>query len=342
MLYAAQSRPPILPMLAFCLLAVQSETALAATFGSLKTAQQFRTDAALYDQSIKAIDSIAATRITTAAELKSAAALLQKHSPNLALGASRLVALGLDDRRFATAIAANLANEDMAADFARRLAADYRIVLRFDGAADLQARMAATLQANAATYQRAIDSLGAASLRITGRTPAVQAKFFAPPPSSVWTPASTVILAAIAYTFPSIAVDAPALRLPTTGGTSTNPFVPSAASIAAYMSAIARLTAQQSLTSAFGGFELQQELYDAVRETVADAQQAAVDGCVERARVVFEKCVAAIATTTQAEQDSARSSCEMAFTIARGMCSVNPNYGSTGSSANGSLFGLNP
>jgi len=314
------------------LTAPMTQAFAATTFGNLKTPQQFRADAARYDESVKAIQSIASMRIATPAELNSAVAILQKHSPNLRLSASRLVALGYDDRRFATAIAANLTNERLAVDFARRLAADHTIAARLDGATELRARMAALIKANAAALQSAIDQLQAATLRITGKSPGVRPKFLALPPPTIWTPSSNIVLAAIAFTFPSIAANAPVLQQPATGTPSTTPTVPSATAIAAYLAALAQRAAQQTLGDAFESQRLVQELFEDVREAIAEAERMAIDACIERMRVVFEQCLADIPKSAPAEYGKAKSACELGFQVDRAMCSSMPSYGTTDSS----------
>lgn len=299
--------------------------ASARTFAELKTAQQFQADAALYDAAIKAIGALGGQRIATPAELQSAMSLYHSHAPAIGFAAARLIALGYQDSRFTTAIRANLADERLAQDFARRLVADPAIAARLDGAPELKARMAALLQANATAVQRAIDNLHAATLRITGSSPGVKPKYFAPPAATIWDPASSAILATITVTFPPIA----ATLGKTTTVTATVPGIynPMDRAISTFLALIrsAQIRAdygtQIDTLRGYADDALQE-----FREAYAELLESGKDACVARARARYDQCLVEAARLTGDKRSDAQQDCGFRFQTDRAMCSFNPSW----------------
>jgi len=296
---------------------VAAQPAAAATFAELKPAAQVRAEAALYDQAVKAMNSLAATRIVTLADFANARKLFATHAGNMRYAAVRMVALGYQDARYAKAIAAQLTSAAAAESFAKRLAADYRVASRLDGAAELRLRMAAALQANTAAYQRALDTMHAAALRLGLRIPGVRPKYFSPPDASIWNPQVEVIFTTIAVTFPAIANE----QASSTGYT-VNP-----AAITGFLGAIRLSVLQATYEDIADELRLAMEQREAMQQTFAEIREMLAEACKRDAQTRREACYAEAAALPADQQASARESCDWAYTMDVGLCTTGVRVG---------------
>lgn len=294
-----------------------TQPASAVSFAEIKPATQLRVEAARYDEAVKAMNAIAAMRIATPAEFADARKLFDAHAGNLRHAAARLAVLGHQDRRYARAVAALLVTPAAAQAFAQQLAADHRYASRLDGAADLRTRMASTLQANTAAYQRALDAMHAAALRLGIRIPGVQPKFFSPPDATLWNPTADVILAVIALTFPAIANDAAA----STGITVAPP------SQAAFLERIRSQDLLPADADALKGLQFNWDAYDAVRQTYHDIVEAMEATCIDEAKAKRDLCHTDATRLRPREQAAAHEACDWSYTMDAAMCRSGIHHG---------------
>lgn len=143
-----------------------SIAAPAAAPEDLKSASQFRSEAAQYDRAIRAVGAVATMKLDTADDLKRALEILARDRLSTKLLFSKLVTLALNDSTFAAAVKKKVPNSEAAEAFAKDLKADRKAILKLDGAGVLKSRLERSLEADIATLRRAADRLKAAAAKV--------------------------------------------------------------------------------------------------------------------------------------------------------------------------------
>jgi hypothetical protein len=181
----------------------------------LKSESQLRSEAALYDGAIREIERIANLKLAVPEESKKAQAILDKQVPNLRFSRSKLVALGLSDASFASAIKAKAPDKKAADPFAQELARDNKAILKLSGAQSLADRIRKSVAEDTAKLRRIAELLKQAGAEIRAKKHhAVKANSSAPdfvggrdvfasarpssPPDSVSDTLVTVLVIAVA------------------------------------------------------------------------------------------------------------------------------------------------
>ncbi len=132
----------------------------------LKSQSRLRTDAARYENAIRAIGEIATMKLETPDDLKRAIAILNRERPNLRFHLSKLVVMGINDSTLSSAAKKRVSDKQAAEAFAKELDADPKAVLKLNGAAALQTRMRQSSEADAATLRRVAERLKEAAEKI--------------------------------------------------------------------------------------------------------------------------------------------------------------------------------
>ncbi len=111
------------------------------TGSELKTPTQYRTEAALYERSIRSIATITTLKLDNPEALKQALDVLERETPNLKHLPSFLVFSGINDSTFSTAVKRNTDTRSKAEILLKRLTEDPKTILEIDGARSLARRL---------------------------------------------------------------------------------------------------------------------------------------------------------------------------------------------------------
>ncbi len=136
---------------------------------NLKSESQLRSEAALYETSIREIGRISNMNLANPDESKAAIAILKRQTPNLKFIRSKLIALGLSDSSFASAVKARTSDKKSAEEFAVELAKDRTAILKLNGAQSLKDRMLRTVESDKAMLRKIADQLKQAAADIRSK-----------------------------------------------------------------------------------------------------------------------------------------------------------------------------
>ena len=172
------SRLPIRFLLATALslgLVVSNQLPFAGFSGSaaadlnLKSESQLKSEAALYDTAIREIGRISSMKLANPDESKVAIAVLKKQIPNLRFNRSKLIALGLSDSSFRSAVKARTNDKKSGEEFAAELARDRTAILKLNGAQSLKDGMLRAVESDASMLRKIADQLKQAAADIRAK-----------------------------------------------------------------------------------------------------------------------------------------------------------------------------
>ena len=139
---------------------------------NLKSESQLRSEAALYDTAIREIGRISSMKLANPDESKAAIAILKKQIPNLRFNRSKLIALGLSDSSFRSAVKSRTNDKKSSEEFAAELAKDRTAILKLNGAQSLKDGMLRAVESDASMLRKISDQLkqGAADIRAKAKS----------------------------------------------------------------------------------------------------------------------------------------------------------------------------
>jgi len=108
-------------------------------------------------------------RLDTAEDLKRANDIVKKQVPNLKFKRSKLLAMGLSDATFVSAVKANTSNDKTTRAFAQDLLKNPSAILKLNGATPLALRMVQSVDTDNALLQRVADQLKQASTALKAK-----------------------------------------------------------------------------------------------------------------------------------------------------------------------------
>ncbi len=136
------------------------------TGSELKTPTQYRTEAALYERSIRSIATIATLRLDNSEALKQALDILERETPNLKHLPSFLVFSGINDSTFSTAVKRNTDTRSKAEILLKRLTEDPKTILEIDGARSLARRLSDRTSADAKMLRTVAERINTAVAQV--------------------------------------------------------------------------------------------------------------------------------------------------------------------------------
>jgi hypothetical protein len=287
--------------------ALAATAAAPKTIGDLKPASAFRTEAAHYDQAIKAIGSIGSMSLRTPADLEAAGKIVRRYSPSLRLLTSKLVTTAYDDPTFTRAIAGNFKTEKSARTFAQKVMTEVRSVEQLQGATALKKRMYELTNANAAVLKKAAENLRVATQRITGDAGSVQPHYLPALTDQQWRNLILIVLLVAVLTFPPLILGI---------GTLLTLVSPTAVAVFATI-------AVNAYVAAFLGLIIIAEAN--VTLDLIDAQaseSAAIAACVSAAEERYEQCMEDAGDKPAAERLGAKLTCAGLLAGEQAVCSL--------------------
>jgi hypothetical protein len=125
-----------------------------AAAGEIRSESQVKTEAALYDSAIRALEQGLTIKLETIEDLKVANALLAKQVPNLRYNRSKLVTIGLSDSTFVAAVRDRTKDSKSTDAFTRELGIDPSSILKLSGASSVGDRMQRKLETDVGLIRR--------------------------------------------------------------------------------------------------------------------------------------------------------------------------------------------
>lgn len=113
-----------------------------------------KSDAARYENAIRAVAGIASMTLENPDVLKSALAILDREGPNLRFHGSQLIVLGLNDYTFTASVKKASPDKASAEALIKQVRANPKAVLKLDGAQLLAMRLRQSTEADVATLRR--------------------------------------------------------------------------------------------------------------------------------------------------------------------------------------------
>lgn len=166
----------------------------------LRSESQLRSEASLYQTAINEIGRISTMSLTTVKELAVANAVVEKHVSNLRFARSKLIALGLNDSSFVSAVKAKGRDKEATVQFGTDLVKDRSSIFRVSGGQALGDRMRSSLNADVAKIRQIAAQLKKAAADVKGK----QGHHFS---RSGITPSSAIVTEHTMLSMPSVDID---------------------------------------------------------------------------------------------------------------------------------------
>ncbi|PWT94465.1 MAG: hypothetical protein C5B55_02690 [Blastocatellia bacterium] len=125
-----------------------ASSSLAPVAPTIKSESQIKSEASLYETAIREIGQITQLNLATPEVSKTAQGVLAKQIPNLRLNRSKLVAFGLNDSSFVSAVKARAGDKKSAQQFAMELGNDHSAILKLSGAQSVATRIRSSAEAD--------------------------------------------------------------------------------------------------------------------------------------------------------------------------------------------------
>jgi len=145
---------------------------------AIKSEAQVRNEAALYDTALREISRVTTMSLDTAENLKRANDIVKKQVPNLKFKRSKLLAMGLSNATFVSAVKAKTADDKSTRAFAEDLLKNPSSITKLNGASALGSRMAQSVDTDNALLQRVSDQLKQASTALKAKLKAHHSPHF--------------------------------------------------------------------------------------------------------------------------------------------------------------------
>lgn len=137
---------------------------------SLRSESEVKAQASLYDTAIREIGRISSMKLTTAKELELAVGILSKHGPNLRYNRFKMVAEGLNDSVFITAVRAKTGDSKSIEKFALELEKDPMSIFKLSGGQALGDRIRRSLEWDVSSIRRVANQLKQAATDVRAET----------------------------------------------------------------------------------------------------------------------------------------------------------------------------
>jgi hypothetical protein len=136
---------------------------------NLKSESQLKTEAGLYDTAIREISRLADLKLANPDTSKTALSIIDKQAPNLKFGRSKLIALGLGNSTFVSAVKAKGADKKSTEQFGQELSKDPNSILKLNGASAVADQIRNSAAADIAKLQKVAQLLRQAGADIKAK-----------------------------------------------------------------------------------------------------------------------------------------------------------------------------